>query len=106
MDKYKIKKAKVVIWKLSTQEIKDASKHKNTKLRLRRVRQFQQSVNKNYAPSILRKDTSGKNPKFTFSTYKLAHKNKRKYNFHCVVSGCGKVFNSVRNWNSHHLFQH
>lgn len=62
VDKYKIKKAKVVIWKLSTQEIKDASKHKNTNLRLRRVRQFQQSVNKNYAPSILRKDTSGKKP--------------------------------------------
>ena len=47
-----------------------------------------------------------KKPRFTFSTYKLACKNRRKYNFHCAVIGCGKVFNSVRNWNSHHLFQH
>ena len=59
-----------------------------------------------HAPAILRKDTIGITPKFTFSTYKLACKKRRNYIFCCTVSGCKKVFNSVKNWNSHHLCLH
>ena len=59
-----------------------------------------------FAPSILHKDNRGQQPRFTFSTYMFTCKHKCKYSFCCIVSRCGKVFNSVRNLNSHHLCKH
>ena len=49
-DMYKIKKAKVVLWKLSKQEIDDLTIHKNIKIRPKRSRPPQCSVNKNSHP--------------------------------------------------------
>ena len=53
------------------------------------------------------KDTSsGTSPKFTYSSHKLPHTNKKKYIFRCPIMRCKKLFNSVKNWNSHHLSKH
>ena len=63
---YKIKKAKVVLWTLSKQEIDDLTVNKNIKIRAKRSRPLQSSVNKNYTPSLLRKDNSGKKTQIYF----------------------------------------
>ena len=102
---HKLKKVKVILEKLSAHEINEATKSKNVKPK-HRVKKLKQSVKSTHAPATLRRDTIGKTPKFTFSTYKLPCKKRRNYIFHCTVSGCRKVFNSVKNWNSHHLCLH
>ena len=51
---------------------------KNVKIKQRAKKQPKQNMKSNYAPAILRKDTIGKTPKFTFSTYKLSHTKKEE----------------------------
>ena len=50
--------------------------------------------------------SSSKLPKFTISSHSLPQKKRKKYNFRCPITGCKKVFNTVKNWNSHHLSVH
>ena len=45
-------------------------------------------------------------PKFTYSSYKLSRSKKRKYSFHCPITGCKRSFMSVKSWNLHHLNRH
>ena len=99
---------KILLQKLNTQEIMDLTTDKKikTKSEQRRKRKLQQNTKNMHAPAVLRKDTSGKTPKFTLSTYKLSCKKKRNYTFHCAVRGCRKSFNKVKDWNSHHLLHH
>ena len=59
------------------------------------------------AKATAKKDiSSGTLPKFTYSSYKLSCTKKKKYNFHCPITGCKKSFNSVKIWNTHHLSKH
>ena len=104
-ERHELKEVQVKLRKLSAQEISKATKSKTVKPK-HVVKKLKQSVKSTHAPATLRKDTIGTIPKFTFSTYKLARKKWRNYIFHCTVSGCKKVFNSVKNWNSHHLCLH
>ena len=100
---YKIKKAKIVLQKLSKQEIDDLTKHGNIKIRPKISRPPQRSANNNFATSVLRKDYSGKKPRFTFSTYKHARKTEGNTTF---IVRCLGVEKFLTYWNSHHLFQH
>ena len=59
-----------------------------------------------HTPAILRKVETGRKARFTFSTYKLPCKSKRKYKLKCTVARCGRVFNSVKNSSLHHLQKH
>ena len=52
------------------------------------------------------KDTTERMPKFTYLTYRLSRKRIKNYIFRCPISGCNRSFNSVKNWNSHHLSLH
>ena len=45
-------------------------------------------------------------PKFSYSSYKLSRSKKRKYSFHCPITGCKRTFMSVKSWNLHHLNRH
>ena len=44
--------------------------------------------------------------KFCIKTHHLKCKAKRKYYFKCAVPACESTFNSVKDWNVHHLFKH
>lgn len=105
-DTIEIKKVTVLLHKLSKEEIDEATKAKNTVIITKPPCPSYRRAKDIHTPVILHKDTSGQHPRFTFSTFKLARKHKHKYKFHCAVPGCGKVFNLVKYWNSHHLFRH
>ena len=59
-----------------------------------------------YKPTKLYKDLSGKKPRFTFSMRWLSKRHRRNYKFHCVIASCNRLFNTVKEWKSHHLFKH
>ena len=44
--------------------------------------------------------------KFRISSHHLKRKPIRKYYFKCSVAGCTSSFNTVKDWNVHHLFKH
>ena len=44
--------------------------------------------------------------KLCICTHHLKQKRKQKYYFKCAVSGCHKSFNTVKDWNVHHLCKH
>ena len=50
--------------------------------------------------------STDKTPKFAISSHRLLRKKRKKYNFRCPITGCKKVFNTVKDWNSHHLSLH
>ena len=101
-----MKTVKIIVQKLSTQEINELTKNKKARSEQRGKEKPKCSKKNIYTPAILKKETSGTKPKFTFSTHKLLHKKKRNYVFHCVIRGCRKTFNKVKDWNSHHLHHH
>ena len=72
-ERHELKEVQVKLRKLSAQEINEATKSKTVKPK-HIVKKLKQSVKSTHAPAILRKDTIGTTPKFTFSTYKLARK--------------------------------
>ena len=101
-----MKTVKIILQKLSTQEINEPPKTKNAKSEQRGKKKSKRTTKNIYTPAILKKEISGTKAKFTFSTHKLLHKKKRVYVFHCVVRGCRKTFNKVKDWNTHHLHHH
>ena len=95
-----------MLWKLSKKDIEEATITKTNESKPKLAHPSSWRAKDIFAPATLHKDSSGQQPRFMFSTYMLAHRQKWKYSFCCAVQGCGKVFDSIRNWNSYHLYKH
>ena len=65
-----MKTVKIILQKLNTQDIMDLTRNKKTKIEQRRKEKPKCNTKNIYALAVLKKDTSGMTPKFTFSTYK------------------------------------
>ena len=104
--KPELKKAQMRIRRLSAHEIEEAIKPKKKKKQGVTKTKPKQTAKNTHVSDTLRKDTTGKMPKFTYSSYRLPCKKRKNYTFCCPVSGCKRTFNSIKNWNSHHLSLH
>ena len=106
-DKHKLKKVQIKIRRLSAHEIEEAVKTRRKKPKQEVTKTIPKQIAKNtHNSNTLMKDTTRKMPKFTYSSYRLPRKTRKNYTFRCPISGCKRSFNSIKNWNSHHLSLH
>ena len=99
---------RVRLRKLTKRQLDEATTHikKISNLRAKNIKSTK-SYKKSYASSPDTKARSSKKlPKFAISSHSLLRKKRKKYNFRCPITGCKKVFNTVKDWNSHHLSVH
>ena len=87
---------------------KTSRTNKDEKQRVHKTK-YQQITNTTTTKKVktsTRKDLSSESlPKFTYSSYKLSRSKKRKYTFHCPITGCKKSFMSVKKLESTSLEQ-